>query len=93
MQFLFKIQIYNKKNNTWRNMYHTAYQSSTNISSRAYGPRADIGFSGWYGDTDVAMYYSLCITYIPRKYVTLQYVKMNDIKRKVILFINFNFLL
>ena len=49
IQFLFKIQIYNKNNNTWRNLYHTPYQPSTNISSRAYGLRADIGVSGWYG--------------------------------------------
>ena len=31
MQFLFIIQIYNKNNNIWRNMYHTPYQPLTNI--------------------------------------------------------------
>ena len=59
MQFLFKIQIYNKNNNTWRNLYHTPFQPSTNISQRAYGPRSDIGVSGLICDTDFAMYYSL----------------------------------
>ena len=31
MQFLFKIQIYNKNNNAWQNLYHTPYQPLTNI--------------------------------------------------------------
>ena len=43
MQFLIKIHIYNKNNNTWRNLYHTPYQPSINISPRAVGPRAVIG--------------------------------------------------
>ena len=47
MLFLFKIQIYHKNNNTWRNLYHT---------------RADVGVSGdMWCDTDFAMYYSLYI--------------------------------
>ena len=46
MHILFKIQIYNKNNNTTRNLYHTPYQPTTNISPRVYGPRADIGITG-----------------------------------------------
>ena len=45
--FLFKIQIYHKNNNTWRNLLHT---------------RADVGVSGeMWSDTDFAIYYSLYI--------------------------------
>ena len=38
IQFLLKVQIYNKHNNTWWNLYHTRYQPETPIS--ALGPTA-----------------------------------------------------
>ena len=54
MQLLIKIQIYNKNNNAWQNLYHTPYQPSTNMILES---RVDMGW-----DTDWAMYYSLYIT-------------------------------
>ena len=39
MQLLIKIQIYNKNNNAWQNLYNTPYQPSTDM----------IGVSGEYG--------------------------------------------
>ena len=61
MQFLFKIEIFNKNNNKWRNCL-TPHINPRQIS--ALGPttlssRVDMGY-----DTDFAMYYTLFINLI-----------------------------
>ena len=59
MQSSCKIQIYDKKNNPWQNLYHIPYHPSTYVSQRAFrglilASLFDIGC-----DTDFAKYSSL----------------------------------
>ena len=50
-----------KYNDTCQNLYHTPYQPSTNINTRAVVDRAGIGVSSWYEVWNT--YHSLSIIY------------------------------